>query len=82
MQYINKQTYNYLKSDSFHWFCIPCTKEFLPFSDIEDGELAYAAIVKKKSLPMPQTHQTQSEGISFKLLIQKTTQFGNLLLMI
>ena len=31
---------------------------------------------------MSQTHQTQSEGISFKLLIQKTTQFGNLFLMI
>ena len=47
MQYINKQTYNYLKSDSFHWFCISCTKEFLLFSDIEDGELAYATLVKK-----------------------------------
>ena len=23
---INKQTYNYLKSDSSHWFCISCTK--------------------------------------------------------
>ena len=28
---INKQTYNYLKSDNSHWFCISCTKEFLPF---------------------------------------------------
>ena len=44
---INKQTYNYLKSDSSHWFCISCTKEFLPFSGIEDGEFAHATLGKK-----------------------------------
>ena len=44
---INKQTYNYLKSDSSHWFCISCTKEFLPFSGIEDGVFAHATLGKK-----------------------------------
>ena len=44
---INKQTYNYLKSDSSHWFCISCTKEFLPFSGIEDGKFAHATLGKK-----------------------------------
>ena len=44
---INKQTYNYLKPDSSHWFCISCTKEFLPFADIEDGEFAHATLGKK-----------------------------------
>ena len=79
---INKQTYNYLKSDSSHWFCISCTKEFLPFSGIEDGEFAHATLGKKLSLPMFQTHQNQSEKISFKLFIQKITEVRNLLLMI
>ena len=44
---INKQTYNYLKSGSFHWFFISCTKEFLPFSGIEDGEFAHTSCGKK-----------------------------------
>ena len=44
---INKQTYNYLKSDSSHWFCISSTKEFLPFSGIEDGEFAHVTLGKK-----------------------------------
>ena len=44
---INKQTYNYLKSDSSHWFCISCNKKFLPFSGIEDGEFAHATLGKK-----------------------------------
>ena len=44
---INKQTYNYLKSDSSHWFCISYTKEFLPFSTIEDGEFAHATLHEK-----------------------------------
>ena len=44
---INKQTYNYLKSDSSHWFCISCTKEILPFSAIEDREFAHATLGKK-----------------------------------
>ena len=43
----NKQTYNYIKSDSSHWFCISCTKEFLPFSGIENGEFAHATLGKK-----------------------------------
>ena len=45
---INKQTYNYLKSDSSQWFfCISCTKEFLPFSSNKDGEFAHATLGKK-----------------------------------
>ena len=47
---INKQTYNFLKSDSFHWFCLSRTKKFLPFSDIEDGEFAHETLGKKKKV--------------------------------
>ena len=79
---INKQTYNYLRPDSSHWFCISYTKEFLPFADIEDGEFAHATLGKKISLTMFQIHQSQSAKIWFKLLIQKATQVGTLLLMI
>ena len=35
-------------------------------------------LVKKLCLPLFQTHQSQSEEISFKLFIQKTTQVGTL----
>ena len=35
---------------------------------------------KELSLPMPQTHQTQSERTSSRLLIQKTTQVGTFFL--
>ena len=69
---MNKQIYNYLKSHRFFWFCISCTREFLPFSGIENGELAYVTLHKKIKFNMPQTHQTQSDKISFRLLIQKT----------
>ena len=44
---VNEQTYNYLKSDSSHWFCMSCTKGFLPFSSIEDEEFAHATLGKK-----------------------------------
>ena len=44
---INKQTYNYLKPDCSHWFCISYTKEFLSFSGIEDGEFIYGTLGKK-----------------------------------
>ena len=44
---IKKQTYNYLKSNSSHWFCISCTKEFLPFSSIKDEGFVHSTLGKK-----------------------------------
>ena len=35
---INKQTYTYLQTDTSYWYCMTCTKEFLPFSDTNDEE--------------------------------------------
>ena len=31
---LNKQTFEYMKKDKLKWFCIVCTKEFLPFSNL------------------------------------------------
>ena len=30
---IDKQTYTYLQTDISYWYCMTCTKEFLPSSD-------------------------------------------------
>ena len=44
---INKQTYTYLQTDTSYWYCITCTKEFLPFSNTNDEELIQTTIGKR-----------------------------------
>ena len=34
-----KKTYEYLKQDKSTWYCIVCTKEFFPFSKLNDENL-------------------------------------------
>ena len=36
---LNKQTFEYLKKDKSKWFCMVCTKEFLPSSNLDDKNL-------------------------------------------
>ena len=36
---INEQTYNSQQTDTSYCYCMPCTKEFLPFLDTSDEEL-------------------------------------------
>ena len=36
---LNKQTFEYLKKDKSKWFCMVCTKEFLPFFNLDDKNL-------------------------------------------
>ena len=36
---LNKQTFEYLKKGKSKWFCMVCTKEFLPFSNLDDKNL-------------------------------------------
>ena len=38
---INKQTYELLKKDKTTWYCIDCTKNILPFSNVDNKELLY-----------------------------------------
>ena len=50
---INKQTYRLLQKDeSSHWFCIICTKDFLPFSGfihtIKGKKVEFTHVTKKK----------------------------------
>ena len=63
---INKQTYNYLKSDSSHWFCISCTKESLPFSGIEDGEFTHATLGKTSNFFIKLPHWLSNTGYIFQ----------------
>ena len=45
---INKQTYRLLQKDkSSQWFCISCTKDFPPFSDLNNDEFMYTIKGKK-----------------------------------
>ena len=43
---INKQTYTYLQTETSYWYCMTCTKEFLPFLDTSDEELMQTTIGK------------------------------------
>ena len=40
-------TYTYLQTDTSYWYCMTCTKEFLPVSDNNDEELIQTIIVKR-----------------------------------
>ena len=44
---LNKQTFEYLKKDKSKWFCMVCTKEFLPFSNLDDTNLILTVKGKK-----------------------------------
>ena len=55
---INKQTYRLLQKDkSSHWFCITCTKDFLPFSDLNNDEFIHTIKGKKVKF----THVTKTK---------------------
>ena len=55
---INKQTYRLLQKDkSSHWFCIICTKDFLPFSDLNNDEFIHTVKGKKVKF----THVTKKK---------------------
>ena len=44
---INVQTYNMLKEDEIAWFCISCSKDAFPFSDLNENEFYTTAQGKK-----------------------------------
>ena len=44
---LNKQTFEYLKKDKSNWFCMVCTKEFLPFFNLDDKNLILTVKGKK-----------------------------------
>ena len=44
---LNKQTFEYLKKDKSNWFCMVCTKEFLPFFNLDDKNLILTVKWKK-----------------------------------
>ena len=44
---INKQTYIYLMHENSHWYCILCTKTFLPYSVLNNDEFKQTVIRKK-----------------------------------
>ena len=77
---INKQTYTYLQTDTSYWYCMTCTKEFLPFSDTNDEELMQTTIGKWiKFTHIDNERTSQFRKTSFRKLLQKLTQVNTLL---
>ena len=71
---INKQTYTYLQTDTSYWYCMTCTKEFLPFSDTNDEELIQTTIGKRIKF----THIDNVPQSVNKNFIQKITSETNI----
>ena len=44
---INKQTYIYLMRETSYWYCMFCTKTFLPYSVLNDYEFKQTVIGKQ-----------------------------------
>ena len=44
---INKQTYIYLMLENSHWYCMLCTKNFLPYSVLNDNKFKQRVIGKQ-----------------------------------
>ena len=70
---INKQTYTYLQTDTSYWYCMTCTKGFLPFSENNDEELMQTTIGQRIKLTQID-NVPQSVKVNF---IQKITSETN-----
>ena len=71
---INKQTYNYLQTDTCHWYCMSCTKEFLPsFSDTSDEGLMQTTNSKQIKF----THVDNIPKLVKENFVQKITSETN-----
>ena len=74
---INKQTYIYLMHESCHWYCMLCTKMFLPYSILNNNKFKHSS-ENKSHLFIQQNQQYLILRISLKLSIQKTTLLNTL----
>ena len=60
---INKQTYIYLMRENSHWYCMLCTKTFLPYSLLIDNEFKQTVIgrqVKFTHIAKPAISNTEN----------------------
>ena len=60
---INKQTYIYLMRENSHWYCMLCTKTFLPYSVLIDNEFKQTVIgrqVKFTHIAKPAISNTEN----------------------
>ena len=72
---INKQTYIYLMRETLYWYCMLCTKTFLPYSVLNDNEFKQTVIGKQVKF----THIVNLIlKTSLKLLILKTILLNTL----
>ena len=64
---INKQTYRLLQKDrNSQWFCIICTKDFLPFSDLNNDEFIHTVKSKKVKFTHVIRKKLTAEASSFQ----------------
>ena len=72
---INKQTYTYLQTDTSYWYCMTCTKEFLPFSDTNDEEHIQNTIGKQiKFTHIDNIPQSVKENFIQKIISETNKQ--------
>ena len=71
---INKQTYKLLKEDKSNWYCIICTKEFLPFSNLNDEE--FISTIGKRIPFTALREKRKPEQEQFKKFINDLTEKG------
>ena len=71
---VNKQTCIYLMCETSHWYCMLCTKTFLPYSVLKGNEFKQTAIGKQVKF----THIAKPAISNSKLLILKTILLNTL----
>ena len=75
---INKQTYIYLMHENSHWYCMLCTKTFLPYSVLNNNKFKQTVIRKKVKFTNIAKPESLILKTSLKLLILKTTLLNTL----
>ena len=71
---INRQTDTYLQTGTSYWYCMTCTKEFLPFSDTNDEELIQTTIGKRiKFAHINNVPQSVKENFIHKITSETNT---------
>ena len=75
---INKQTYIYLMHENSHWYCMLCTKTFLPYSVLNNNKFKQTVIRKKVKFTNIAKPESLILRTSLKLLILKTTLLNTL----
>ena len=72
---INKQTYKFLQKDyKSKWYCIICTKDFLPFSNLNNEEFIYTVKSRKLKFIHVAPKHVSNKTVFVKNITSKSEQ--------